>query len=348
LGLLAAVLAAACEPAPAEPAPASPPSAEPAPPSPPSAEPAASTSARAPAPEAPPAPFTVGFVGDVCLSLLVAHHLDALRGGETPEGIARDYPFTHVGEELRAVDLLVGNLECVASLAGEVDTWHNPFRCAAAPEVMREAGFDLVSVANNHTLDFGRAGFDAMIRRLDEAKLPHFGQENMRGVPQPVTVREVAGRRLGFLAYYVLPNPPLDAVREAKGKVDLLFAFLHWGSEGETAPLLLQRRLARELIDAGVDVVVGTHAHVPQPVEWYQGKVVAYGLGNFVFSGMTHTERHRTGDMLLVDIAPDGGLAHRMARIRLEPDGAPRWVHGPEPIAPPPEGTSAALASLSP
>ena len=110
---------------------------------------------------------------------------------------------------------------------------------------------------------------------------------------------------------------------------------MHWGREDQPEPILQQKRLARELIDAGCDAVVGTHAHVMQPTAWYRGKLIAYGLGNFVFSGMTHTELHRTGGMLELDLDPDGGLQARMHTVRIDENGAPRFVGAPAPLSPP-------------
>lgn len=290
----------------------------------------------------------MAFVGDVNLSLHVGINLAKLeRGGELPEGIADGYPFNHVVERLRGADFTVGNLECVASLKGEVDTWHNPFRCPAAPRALLDAGFDLVSLANNHALDFGRIGLMDMVANLDAAELPHFGHHNLINRTQPVSVHAIGGHEVGLLAYYVLPEPPFEEVVAARERVDLLITFMHWGAEGQTEPLLLQRRLAKALLSAGVDAVVGTHAHVPQPVEWYEGKLIAHGLGNFVFSGMTHTESHRTGDLLEIDVSEGRIVGQRLVRVRIGEDGAPRLVEGGvTDLVAPPGGTSPAMARL--
>src|SRR5262249_52558435 len=116
--------------------------------------------------------------------------------------------------------------------------------------------------------------------------------------------------------------------------VDVLVVFNHWGRENSTEPLFLQKRLARAVIDAGADLVVGTHAHVLSPEEWYKGKLVFYGLGNFVFSGMNIDERHRTGGYLEVTVGPRGVVDRRFYRIRLDDMGAPTWLDT-EPVDPP-------------
>lgn len=311
--------------------------------------PATTAAASSAAPvDAPPEPATIAFVGDVNLSLHVGVNLAKLQQGETlPDGISAGYPFAYVGDRLRDADFTVGNLECVASLKGEVDTWHNPFRCPAAPTVLLAAGFDLVSVANNHALDYGRAGLIDMAANLDAAGLAHFGKDNLVNQPQLASVHEVGGLRVGLLAYYVLPEAPFEEVVAVRDRVDLLITFMHWGAEGQAEPLPLQRRLAKALLSAGVDAVVGTHAHVPQPVEWYDGKLIAHGLGNFVFSGMTHTEKHRTGHILELDVDASGIRDPRLVQIRIGEDGAPRLVDGGvQPLSPPAGGTSPAMRAL--
>ena len=278
---------------------------------------------------------TVSFVGDLALALQVGQHLDARAAGkDVPVGIDAAYPFGHLGSRLRDADLLVGNLECVMSQRGEVDTNHNPFRCTLqAGEVLRAAGFDLVSVANNHAMDYGKRAFDDMLRNLDAAGLPHFGRETFTQKPQAPVVHTVGDTKVGLLAYYWPPRPPFRDVLAASELVDVLFVFLHWGQEDDPEPMQLQRALSRQLIDSGVDVVVGTHAHVLQPVAWHRGKLIAYGLGNFVFSGMMDSELHQVGALLEVDVSGGEVVAQRLIRIRLDHDGAPRWLDDPTKVA---------------
>lgn len=304
-----------------------------------SAAPAASSApvvaSVTPPPPAAFKPVRVAFTGDLCMALNVGQYLDLMRQGHAvPASVAPGYPFTHVVERLKAADVLVGNLECVLSLRGKQATDHNPFRCTmGAPEVLKAAGFDLVSVANNHAMDYGLTAFNDALKNLDAAGLSHFGKETFTRQPQAPVIHEVRGVKIGLLAYYWPPDLPLVDVAAARPLVDVLFVFMHWGMDDDPKPMELQRRLGRDFIDAGVDVVVGTHAHVLQPIDWHQGKLIAYGLGNFVFSGMMHTEAHRTGAMLEVDIAEDKALTHRMIRMQLEGDGAPRWLDDPASVA---------------
>jgi hypothetical protein len=289
--------------------------------------PSEATSPSATSAPLPTAPVRVAFVGDLNLSLKVGIHLDRMAAGEpVPPDVGSGYPFVHVAERLRAADFLVGNLECVASPKGSLATDHNPFRCAQSSiEVLKNAGFDLVSVANNHALDFGPLAFEDMLVRLDAGGLPHFGKETFSRKQQEPFVATLAGLRIGFLAYYYPPKTMRD-VEAARPSVDVLIAFMHWGQEDDPRPMLLQKRLARQLIGAGVDAVVGTHAHVVQPTDEHEGHFIAYGLGNFVFSGMTHSELHRTGQLLELDIHPDRRIEPRLLTIRLDEQGAPHFV----------------------
>jgi poly-gamma-glutamate synthesis protein (capsule biosynthesis protein) len=275
---------------------------------------------------------TIGFVGDVALTMQIG---DTLAKPNSGAPVPPDYPFSHVSERLRSYSLLVGNLECVLSKQGRVATDHNPFRCPRqATGALKSAGFDLLSVANNHAQDFGGRGFTDMLANLDADGVPYFGEEVFGTERQAPVIVSVAGRRVGLLAYYWPPALPLVDVTAARREVDTLMVFNHWGMEDQVEPMPIQQTVARQLIDAGVDLVVGTHAHVPQPVDWYRGKLIAYGLGNFVFNGMSHSELHSTGLVLEVDISAAGIVAHRLIRVRLGRDGVPAWLDDPALSAP--------------
>ncbi len=276
-------------------------------------------------------PLRLTFAGDLALTMSVGLHIEArAQGKPVPNYVDADYPFTHVADRLRAADLVVGNLECVRSWLGEVATNHNPFRCPpAAVGTLERAGFDLVSVANNHAMDYGEKGFTDMLRQLDAGGLDHFGQESFTPRPQPAFVREIRGIKVGLLGYFYAPSKPRRDVEAARSEVDLLVVFNHWGPEDRVEILESQRLFARELIDGGADLIVGCHAHVVQPTAWYRGKLIAYGLGNFVFNGMGHSELHSRGAMLEVDVTQEGIVAHRMVGVRLDEHGAPHFESDP-------------------
>lgn len=231
---------------------------------------------------------------------------------------------------------MLANLECVVSPKGAAATDHKPFRAPLSTiRILKDVGVDVVSVANNHSADYGPIAFEDMSRRLRDEGLPFIGGRSITHGPEDAFVTEVRGLRVGFLGFYLRTlEGAVSDVKRARPGVDVLVVFNHWGRDDLSEVLPLQRRLARALIDAGADLVAGTHTHVLQPEEWYRGKLIFYGLGNFVFSGQNIDEAHRTGGYLEVDIGPRGLLERRFYRTRLDDVGAPRWLDE-APVDPP-------------
>jgi len=296
------------------------------------------TTAAADPPSAPGegGPVRLAFAGDLSLSLRVAINIEArARGGRGLDPIDADYPFGAVKDRIAEADIAIGNLECVTSpLGGPVSPYPTLRAPAFAIPLVRDAGFDIVSVANNHADDFGRGALDDMIARLDQAGLAHIGKGSCSIDPEEPLIREVKGVRVGFLAFCDVEPPKAYAdVARARPKVDVLVIFNHWGREDSVAPIAVQRSFGHGLVQAGADLIVGTHAHVLQPEEWVRGKLIFYGLGNFVFAGMGTGERRRTGGYLEVDIDRRGVVARRLYRVRLDDAGAPRWLD-PGPVPP--------------
>lgn len=278
--------------------------------------------------DAPDGPTVrLAFAGDLAMALDVGKNVEALAAGNA--SIEPGYPFAGVTDRIAAADLAIGNLECVVSPLGvPKPTAPVTFR---APELafgaIQRAGFDVVSVANNHVLDYGPEALDDMVARLDRAGLPHIGVGRRSVAPEAPLIREIHGLSIGFFAFYdVEIEKACRDVARARGSVDLVVVFNHWGVEAQTSPLGHQQTFGHALVDAGADLVVGAHAHVLQPEEWYRGKLIFYGLGNFVFAGMGFDEAHRTGGLLEVDLSRRGVVARRLYRTRLDDTGAPRWL----------------------
>jgi hypothetical protein len=294
-------------------------------------EPELASAELAPAspPEAAPAPVHLAFAGDLGMSGLVGQYV--LRGGlgyPVPDGVEAGYPFTHVADRIRAADLAIGNLECVLRPFGPPQTDSPQPAPAEVVDPILDAGFDVVSVANNHVLDFGRPAFWAMLRILDERGLPYFGAGSY-GPTQEPWVRELGGITFALLAYYnVDRDRAAEEIAAAKRTSDFVIVYNHWGGHYVADPNWHQRQLARAMVEAGADLVVGAHAHVLQEAEWIDGKLVVYGLGNFVFTGMNTKEAYRVGGLLEVDVGPEGVVGHRLWRTRLDEVGAPRWMTG--------------------
>lgn len=270
----------------------------------------------------------LALVGDIALNYSIGDDLEAAAAGRAGEA---GFPFAGVAERLRAADVAIGNLECVVSAKGKVSTWHKPFRAPLAGiPAIAAAGIDVVSVANNHSWDFGADGFFDMLKSLDAGKLLVAGRgyrQDLPHEPERPVVRDVRGTRVGVLGFYLEDDESIRRdVAAARGEVDLLIAYFHWGKEKQSDATPEQRRQAHAAIDAGADLVAGAHVHVLQPAEVYRGKLIAYGLGNFVFMGMSHEERFRRGAILEVALTPDRLESFELVPTRVDDRGAPRLV----------------------
>lgn len=279
----------------------------------------------------PPETITVVFAGDIMLDLLPGE--DIARGLD---------PFAEFADLIDKADLAIGNLECVVATKGKrID---KPWTFRAHPRVLDILGkhFHAVSLANNHTGDFGHEAFLEQLELLKKHKIGHFGGgRNMIEARTPWIV-EKKGIRIAFLAYNEMYPRSFEAgpqwpgvawtvdeqmfadVRAAREihKADLVIPFLHWGWE-ETPADRRQKKLARELIDQGADLVVGGHPHVTQGAEYYKDKLIVYSLGNCVFDGFM-TKKTRTGWFLKVELDKTGMQSWATIPLWLDERGTPR------------------------
>jgi poly-gamma-glutamate synthesis protein (capsule biosynthesis protein) len=241
-----------------------------------------------------PCQRTLIFVGDVMLARGVGRKMEA-KGDWS-------YPFRQVPGVLHGADLAYCNLECPISDRGR--NLHHLYSFRADPralEGIKEAGFTIVSEANNHAYDWGPAALVDTVGRLHAVGIRTVGAGKDALEAHHPTVVDLGGLRVAFLAYVNID--PQDAaagvnhpgvawlnveqvvadIRFARNLADLLVVCPHWGVEYATAPTRQQEELARRMIDAGADLIVGSHPHVVQPLEQYRGRWIAYSLGNFVF-----------------------------------------------------------------
>ncbi|MBI3572665.1 MAG: CapA family protein [Candidatus Kerfeldbacteria bacterium] len=197
------------------------------------------------------------------------------------------FPFAKIQSNIKnSGDIVLANLEGPFTTNKTRATSTNlifTFDPAMAP-VLKQAGITMVSLANNHTLNFGQAGLDATRSTLRSAGLDYFGDpKNRAGYTITKTVN---GRRIGFVGYHGLTAGlpvVLDEIRRLRPNVDTLIVMPHWGIEYNLKFTGRQQADAHQLIDAGADLVIGSHPHVAEPFEVYNGKFIAYSLGNFIF-----------------------------------------------------------------
>ncbi len=277
---------------------------------------AASVSDEPSAEGVPPAPY----LSPKPLSLMVGGDVDLGRALGRRLVKEPDYrPFAHVERWLSSADLRFANLESpLSDQGGELSSPTNPLVFNGPPhaaKTLAAAGFDIVSTANNHAFDYGESGVSGTFQNLRTVGVASAGAGPFLAIAEEPRILERGGRKVAFLAAtdvwnqgaslparrYVADADPerlLAAVTELKSPdLDGIVVSVHAGEEYQDAPVARVRRLFRSLIDAGADVVVGHHPHVPQGVEWHAGKPIFYSLGNFVMR--MHDQHPQTGTSFL-------------------------------------------------
>ena len=227
--------------------------------------------------------LTVSAIGDCAIG-------DLQHGGGAPGSLRAQleqvpdplrYPFSGVAELLRADDLTIANLEGTLT---EHQGANNPvFSIRGKPEyaaMLVQGGVELVDIENNHSHDYGLEGFADTKAALERAGVGYFGG----GVVDRRTVRGIRVVNLGYLGgpQGTRAHVVADLARE-RPQADLVIVSFHWGVEGWTETHPDQQSLGRAAVDAGADLVIGTHPHVLQGIESYHGRHILYSLGNFVF-----------------------------------------------------------------
>lgn len=197
-----------------------------------------------------------------------------------------DYIFANIKRFLAGSDFVLANLEgsFTDSAPGSDD---HRMKFTFDPELipkLKIAGFNIFNLANNHALDFGNAGFIQSREYLKKNNLDYFGDP--RNTSETFIIKDIGGLKIGWVGFYGLTNNInhiLDEVKKIKNEVDIVAVYTHWGTEYNGGFSKIQQDQAHALIDAGADVVFGSHPHVIEPMEEYKGKMIFYSLGNFVF-----------------------------------------------------------------
>jgi poly-gamma-glutamate synthesis protein (capsule biosynthesis protein) len=266
-------------------------------------------------------------------------------------------PLRAMQRRLAAADLTLGNLENTLSTAGPPQQGGDSF---AAPRAvldgLADSGVDAVSLANNHTGDFGQQALLETVAAVRRGPVRGFGAGGDLDAASRAFVTDVDGVRLAVLGFNAIGETPratsttpgalsvrmpprtgplnrsdlrhvTGLVRRLDQRVDVVVVLPHWGTQYTHIAEPSQRLVARRLVDAGADLVVGGHPHWVQGLEWYRGAVVAHSLGNFVFDMdfMTETQQGVTLDAVF--------WGDRLVAVQLDPyvigaDFSPRPVEG--------------------
>lgn len=260
-------------------------------------------------------------------------------------------PFADFADEFAQADLRIGNLESPIAAGGSPAANKITVFRAAPPVIDRLAGrFDALSVANNHSGDYGHEAFLETLTLLDLAGIGAIGGGRSLNEAHAPFWFERGGLSIAILAYNEFKPRAFEAgpdwpgvawsedshvvrdIRAARAAgADVVIPFMHWGWERERQPSERQRRLARLMIDAGADAVVGSHPHVTQGSETYKGKPIVYSLGNFVFDGFEQPAE-KTGWLLHLTVGRDGVRDWRTIPAYLDDEGLP-W-RAPPPAKP--------------
>jgi poly-gamma-glutamate capsule biosynthesis protein CapA/YwtB (metallophosphatase superfamily) len=255
------------------------------------------------------------------------------------------WAWSGLGRLFRSDDLTVVNLECPVTNVVDPEPKAFAFRCdpQALPSA-RLAGVDVANQANNHAYDDGPSGLVDSLTSIRAAGLVAVGA----GTDQSEALR-AASLQIGGWTVAVLgidevldpvdevagPDKPgtaaghdfalaLQAVREAALSSDLVVVMIHWGVELDARPRQYQVEQAHRMIDAGADVIFGSHPHRLQPMETYRGRPIFYSLGNLVWPRLTTATRVTA--IAEVVVTPDGAIRTRLLPVEIVSDGHPVLV----------------------
>jgi poly-gamma-glutamate capsule biosynthesis protein CapA/YwtB (metallophosphatase superfamily) len=290
---------------------------------------------------------TITAVGDIMLGRRVGDRHRANPGA----------PLAPLGKRLAGAEITVGNFESTLSAAGSPTQGGDSF--AASPRVrpaLRAAGFDLLSLANNHVGDYGDRALRQTLDRFDSARIETVGAgRNLDAARRPVII-ERDGVRVGFLAVDSIGETPsatgtragtnrlnmpprtgplnrsqlmrlTSDIRALDRRVDTVVVLTHWGTQYTHRPEPSQRTAARAFADAGADLVIGGHPHWVQGYEMAGSAVVVHSLGNFIFDMDFQT---KTREGIFLEILLWGGAVKAVEPVPYVIDGAftPRLVRG--------------------
>jgi poly-gamma-glutamate capsule biosynthesis protein CapA/YwtB (metallophosphatase superfamily) len=243
---------------------------------------------------------------------------------------------------LADADYRIGNLECpIATVGQPLDSKIYNFRAHPRVLAVLKGRFDALAVSNNHSGDYGQAAFLETLDHLKQAGIASFGGgRNLAKAHAPLWI-EKHGLRIAVLGYNEFKPRSFEAgphwpgvawsedsqviadIRAARAAgADVVIPFMHWGWERDPFPTERQRSLARLLIDAGADAVVGGHPHVTQGTETYRGRPIIYSLGNFVFDGF-ELPAAKIGWLLQMSVDRSGVVAWQTVDALIDAAGIP-------------------------
>jgi poly-gamma-glutamate synthesis protein (capsule biosynthesis protein) len=226
--------------------------------------------------------ITISFAGDMTFGNYVGQGYDGSFNQKYANIQDTSYFLKKVKSVFEKDDLTVANLEGPLTTASSYQI--KTFAFKGNPEyrnILVDGSVEAVTIANNHSSDYYEQGLKDTKENLDKVNVGYFGYED-------TYVKEIKGIKFGFIGlsfpteYGTLTKKLISQLKE---EADVIILYVHWGIERDEAPSEAQRTLAKQWIDNGVDLVIGSHPHVVQGIENYNGKDIVYSLGNFCFGG---------------------------------------------------------------
>lgn len=236
------------------------------------------------------------------------------------------WPFHGTVDVLRNADLTLGNLE--GPIIPNCEPTDGRMVFCADPQAIEGlvwAGFDGLSLANNHRIDYHEIGYERTVANLEEAGIAAIANDRDM-------VREINGMRIGVMGLddtlsWLRLDELIPAVEAAAQDVDVLIGLVHWGHEYHAEPSERQVLIGQAMIDAGMDVIAGSHPHRVQPMEVYHSGLIFYSLGNFVFDQMW-SEETREGRILRLTLTVRGkgeiAIDYELIPVKIFNYGQPR------------------------
>jgi len=247
--------------------------------------------------------LTLSFIGDCSIGEAIQY-----KGNENGytwmvDHNGYDWPFSLVREYLDQDDYTFANLEIVLTeRTRHVDKRLPLVASPSYAQVLLHSGIDAVNTVNNHCFDFYVEGYRDTVDTLNEIAFPHFGSVYVGGMYEQDVLLEaqVKGVKIGALGFTYPQDSDVKLIKKrietlrANG-CDIVVVSLHWGQETHPTQNSWQMKMARQVIDAGADIIWGHHPHVLQPVQFYNGGLILYSTGNFTFGSMSSSVDRDTG-----------------------------------------------------
>ena len=289
-------------------------------------------------------PWSVSFssTGDMIFGRLVSDYID-MNGGAAP--------LAHMADMLSKPDVTIGNLEAPLSDNTSEGLWTKDVLLISRPEAiegLKNSDFTFLSLANNHSMDYGQPALQDTMDALDGAGIKYAGAGMSYDEAWKIAETTVDGVRIAFLSLTdVIPENFLayesspgvaaaridmdytcDVVKKISVNHDIVVVAMHWGVEYQDYITdWMQSEPAHQLVDAGADVILGNHPHVIEGIEFYKGALISYSQGDFVFD---HFSTRKTGETFILEFdVTDQGIENVCATpVYLEdPYGIPQVVY---------------------